>query len=122
MPSFFLRIRRPPRSTLFPYTTLFRSTRQIADLAGITVKTVRYYHQVGLLDEADRSEEHTAEIQLHRYISYAVFFFKNPATTEIYPLPLHDALPIYTPDRRPGGHHGEDGALLPPGRAARRAR
>src|ERR1041385_3265809 len=32
----------------------------------------------------------------HGYISYAVFFFNDTATTEIYPLSLHDALPIYS--------------------------
>src|ERR671910_3710605 len=32
---FFLMIRRPPRSTLFPYTTLFRSLRQLLDLDGV---------------------------------------------------------------------------------------
>src|SRR5688572_26690385 len=31
----------------------------------------------------------------HSQISYAVFCLKNPATTDIYPLSLHDALPIY---------------------------
>src|SRR2546430_16863947 len=34
---FFLMIRRPPRSTLFPYTTLFRSARLIARLAGRSI-------------------------------------------------------------------------------------
>ena len=46
-----------------------------------------------------RSEEHTSELQSHRFISYAVFclkktFFNDTATTEIYTLSLHDALPI----------------------------
>src|ERR1044072_7997616 len=41
------------------------------------------------------SGEETAEIQAHRYISYGVlFFFNDTATTEIYTLSLHDALPI----------------------------
>src|ERR1019366_10245607 len=51
---FFLMIRRPPRSTLFPYTTLFRSPlhhagQQIQNHGGET--------------EDDRSEEHTSELQ-----------------------------------------------------------
>src|SRR6266571_6695784 len=55
---FFLMIRRPPRSTLFPYTTLFRS-----DLHGIG-------HELGWLgpplDAVQiRSEEHTSELQSH---------------------------------------------------------
>src|ERR1051326_5007028 len=41
-----------------------------------------------------RSEENTSELQSHSFISYAVFFFNHPATTEIYTLSLHDALPI----------------------------
>src|SRR2546430_12084981 len=52
-------IRRPPRSTLFPYTTLFRSPRQPVDL--------RLAHLIGAhLDERvvpARSEEHTSELQ-----------------------------------------------------------
>src|SRR5438132_7367761 len=59
---FFLMIRRPPRSTLFPYTTLFRSRRLVARAEQV----VRL-----LLVEADRaagmrrSEEHTSELQSH---------------------------------------------------------
>src|SRR2546430_17710548 len=70
---FFLMIRRPPRSTLFPYTTLFRSP----DVAGRPLEVVG----VGRLDRVDehdagtedagvmrdrlepRSEEHTSELQ-----------------------------------------------------------
>src|SRR2546427_8634446 len=58
---FFLMIRRPPRSTLFPYTTLFRSLDQVGPQL-----PVRLAHGVLLQDavrEADRSEEHTSELQ-----------------------------------------------------------
>src|SRR2546428_6267836 len=50
-------IRRPPRSTLFPYTTLFRSHRQ--------EERGRKIHQVNALRryQAARSEEHTSELQ-----------------------------------------------------------
>src|SRR6266850_2839315 len=59
---FFLMIRRPPRSTLFPYTTLFRSRAQ-ALFAGVLADRA-----APLLDRADtlrlaRSEEHTSELQ-----------------------------------------------------------
>src|SRR5258707_8941701 len=70
-------IRRPPRSTLFPYTTLFRSTSLKArsrfsvvsaaetDTSG---RSIRY----GLLDESSklnlRSEEHTSELQSRQYL------------------------------------------------------
>src|SRR2546429_8886257 len=57
---FFLMIRRPPRSTLFPYTTLFRSRVgervEARDLRG------RCSHQ-DPLDRHLRSEEHTSELQ-----------------------------------------------------------
>src|SRR3712207_7489765 len=74
-------IRRPPRSTLFPYTTLFRSSRSL------THELVR--HRAGLgfsqlsqryVDESvaeyvepdciaeDRSEEHTSELQSRQYL------------------------------------------------------
>src|SRR2546429_404883 len=154
-------IRRPPRSTLFPYTTLFRSRSAAANLwmvasAGGEAKV--------LVDRPgeNRSEEHTSELQSrlhlvcrlllekkkknietenaqHRYILYTgvdgvtrtpaifdcihslfsyfllashypvflllffsiipficffFFFFNDTATTEIYTLSLHDALPI----------------------------
>src|SRR5260221_12656711 len=61
---FFLMIRRPPRSTLFPYTTLFRSELE-GRAAGVGADVVhradfpRAYRAVG------RSEEHTSELQSH---------------------------------------------------------
>src|SRR5207248_4985086 len=68
---FFLMIRRPPRSTLFPYTTLFRS------LGELLRRTIGLFSQVyrllpdsevvvaphGSSDGATRSEEHTSELQ-----------------------------------------------------------
>src|SRR5476649_965140 len=133
-------IRRPPRSTLFPYTTLFRSaSREFADE---TRPASGCPHPTW-----PRSEEHTSELQSHsdlvcrlllekkkrpsmdkngrhvilyrlismeekiestakldarshlldsalRVIRTIVFFFNDTATTEIYTLSLHDALPI----------------------------
>src|SRR2546427_5616869 len=62
-------IRRPPRSTLFPYTTLFRS--RVIFATGDTVRgdTLRFLESLGQrerLEEvgaAERSEEHTSELQ-----------------------------------------------------------
>src|SRR5260370_9378656 len=57
-------IRRPPRSTLFPYTTLFRSHNQM-DLRGLAALFGKIN---SLLDERQslaRSEEHTSELQSH---------------------------------------------------------
>src|SRR5574343_1190058 len=53
---FFLMIRRPPRSTLFPYTTLFRSSLWLAKRLACR-SSFRFQHI--------RSEEHTSELQSH---------------------------------------------------------
>src|SRR5438309_9356609 len=52
---FFLMIRRPPRSTLFPYTTLFRSLFKKPD----SLRSGWNFR----VDTKDRSEEHTSELQ-----------------------------------------------------------
>src|SRR2546423_6796254 len=65
-------IRRPPRSTLFPYTTLFRSV--VLDGVGdatkkiSVIKGVRELTNLGLDDADLRSEEHTSELQSLAYI------------------------------------------------------
>src|SRR2546427_829407 len=132
-------IRRPPRSTLFPYTTLFRSIHSSSTKAPIVwrpscrmlkrssatvrpllptilprcsrqCKEERFHH-------CWRDRKSTRLNSSHSQISYAVFclkkkkhhsistsyqmylfffFFNDTATTEIYTLSLHDALPIYT--------------------------
>src|SRR5574340_873549 len=136
-------IRRPPRSTLFPYTTLFRSSLQDVPFHVHPAPLVRH----GL---RERSEEHTSELQSpkdlvcrlllekkkkrendgggrsaecsvggegegvcmlriwlfpvslsfvtfpsRRSSFFFFFFFNDTATTEIYTLSLHDALPIF---------------------------
>src|ERR1039458_10211469 len=136
-------IRRPPRSTLFPYTTLFRSVERRRQGSAL----------LGCFDcwcGRKRSEEHTSELQSLRHLvcrlllekkktepkltsqlrivdhrraspgtrreeavaskglreqrgriekkielGRLLFFFNDTATTEIYTLSLHDALPIY---------------------------
>src|ERR1035441_2529123 len=86
---------RPPRSTLFPYTTLFRSTDLVA--GGVVGEGVggRRPRVPGRRLGGLRSGEHTTELPSLRPLLFPLFFFKDGATTEIYPLPLHDALPIY---------------------------
>src|SRR3712207_7927189 len=85
---FFLMIRRPPRSTLFPYTTLFRSTAAVLGGSGLHVAV----EGLGVLDALlggedrlcvlrcegtavvggtglhERSEEHTSELQSRQYL------------------------------------------------------
>src|SRR3990167_7054720 len=91
---FFLMIRRPPRSTLFPYTTLFRSIAVIVCFMVVIVVNLGHaaYHSI---DGLARSEEHTSELQSQSNLVFPLFFFNDTATTEIYTLSLHDALPIY---------------------------
>src|SRR3712207_7617217 len=78
-------IRRPPRSTLFPYTTLFRSTQgEFAgvDLAAYTERLVEAlragpahriaftldFHPVSVALDRARTEEHTSELQSRQYL------------------------------------------------------
>src|SRR3970282_2548051 len=61
--SFFLMIRRPPRSTLFPYTTLFRSPSLTRAASGIRPCA----DSIGFA-ACVRSEEHTSELQSHHDI------------------------------------------------------
>src|SRR2546430_67334 len=143
-------IRRPPRSTLFPYTTLFRSITHIASVGYTRTEMVEMPGQFavrgGIVDifspesaRPVRDRKSTRLNSSHSQISYAVFclkkkkketlsmgpphsirhydtrllysslcllkiplmrihlffFFNDTATTEIYTLSLHDALPIY---------------------------
>src|SRR2546426_12724596 len=61
---FFLMIRRPPRSTLFPYTTLFRSTRDSRAKQSPPESTSGSgLSRVSRLTRRNRSEEHTSELQ-----------------------------------------------------------
>src|SRR5256885_11931600 len=60
---FFLMIRRPPRSTLFPYTTLFRSPRTGAGRAARSSPSRRASTRPRAGRRAARSEEHTSELQ-----------------------------------------------------------
>src|SRR5438034_11655185 len=65
---FFLMIRRPPRSTLFPYTTLFRSVRSRRRSTArrtATADSGRARANPPSIPGPDRSEEHTSELQSH---------------------------------------------------------
>src|SRR3712207_8404925 len=88
---FFLMIRRPPRSTLFPYTTLFRShVREVEELrdAGVVgaqhrgedVRRHRGAVDLGEpvpAEEVLRSEEHTSELQSRQYLVCRLLLEKN---------------------------------------------
>src|ERR1035441_10767227 len=77
---FFLMIRRPPRSTLFPYTTLFRSP-----FGG---QTKVYGTQNGFPNLTPRSEEHTSELQSLRHLVCRLLLEKKKKT--IYVLHLEN--------------------------------
>src|SRR5476649_2995112 len=71
---FFLMIRRPPRSTLFPYTTLFRSSQ------GADVRRRRAHPVLGRA--WGRSEEHTSELQSHSDLVCRLLLEKKKKTTK----------------------------------------
>src|SRR2546422_3687593 len=81
---FFLMIRRPPRSTLFPYTTLFRSKLSLVNPPpdGVVSDAVRFrgYEHVAelkVVSVADSDRKSTRLNSSHGYISYAVFCLKK---------------------------------------------
>src|SRR2546422_7058378 len=81
-------IRRPPRSTLFPYTTLFRSRREKRGQRGLVTD--------GLIDEAaraeslHRSEEHTSELQSRLHLVCRLLLEKKKnAELEVIVVPIY---------------------------------
>src|SRR3989338_6699933 len=86
--------RRPPRSPLFPYTTLFRSTASSSSLVRASSRSASSVTS-SVACPLRRSEEHTSALQSQFHLLFLLFFFNETATTEISPLSLHDALPIY---------------------------
>src|SRR5215510_4700495 len=140
-------IRRPPRSTLFPYTTLFRSRRQrdgkplavrarprrahrrrqdrkstrlnsshVANSYAVFClkKKTRRNTRPNHFDTRLRTIQKHARVNTHEKHQHEqrqqqselafIFFFNDTATTEIYTLSLHDALPISS--RRPARRFG----------------
>src|ERR1039458_2705258 len=100
MPSSSLILRPPPRSTLFPYTPLFRSIPHRTHQSTIKARdALPRLSRENIVSGIDRKS--TRLNSSHLGISYAVFFFNTPATTEIYTLSLHAALPIYPASNAP---------------------
>src|SRR2546430_7881431 len=93
---FFLMIRRPPRSTLFPYTTLFRSHLVVDELAGNQViegrgrrvQVARGEHLLEVEHLLGRDRKSTRLNSSHSQISYAVFCLKKKKKTK-----THQTLP-----------------------------
>src|SRR5260370_6608010 len=65
---FFLMIRRPPRSTLFPYTTLFRSHVKGTGAERLMFAFSRGGEELKVYGRKFRSEEHTSELQSHLHL------------------------------------------------------
>src|SRR5260370_35843932 len=84
---FFLMIRRPPRSTLFPYTTLFRSSlmTSITFLGMISQSFLTCYMRwcVTAMHGRHRSEEHTSELQSHLNLVCRLLLEKKNHPTEL---------------------------------------
>src|SRR3712207_7084988 len=95
---FFLMIRRPPRSTLFPYTTLFRSIEQTCcgqmhfntGYQREAIPLVRRFVEVFSPYEAvvapSRSEEHTSELQSRQYLVCRLLLEKKKINNSTYTL------------------------------------
>src|SRR2546429_7292123 len=89
-------IRRPPRSTLFPYTTLFRSLvgseGTLAIVTEVTVKLTRLPEAVKTLlavydavdDATERSEEHTSELQSRLHLVCRLLLEKKKTSRQLY--------------------------------------
>src|SRR5437879_11492281 len=75
-------IRRPPRSTLFPYTTLFRSYRPVGRPDADPATPSRYQNAVPAMSR--RSEEHTSELQSPMYLVCRLLLEKKKKNKKIY--------------------------------------
>src|SRR2546425_9043279 len=83
-------IRRPPRSTLFPYTTLFRSDLGLDEI--LQARNRRIFprqhavpvqlHRNGMLPRENRSEEHTSELQSLAYLVCRLLLEKKKKTND----------------------------------------
>src|SRR5437870_8396423 len=73
-------IRRPPRSTLFPYTTLFRSSSQASPTTGTPPSTIRWCWRTG----STRSEEHTSELQSRGHLVCRLLLEKKNDTYKFH--------------------------------------
>src|SRR2546430_16103774 len=79
---FFLMIRRPPRSTLFPYTTLFRSLRPESRGDGALLPSARARAAGARRGGAPEDRKSTRLNSSHSQISYAVFCLKKKKKKE----------------------------------------
>src|SRR2546425_5822062 len=97
-------IRRPPRSTLFPYTTLFRSQfhGQVQDIFRARATAVYHDHGRSCAIQGLRSEEHTSELQSLAYLVCRLLLEKKKQMSLGVPLSAlhHWTRPPHAPDTR----------------------
>src|SRR2546422_3016579 len=87
---FFLMIRRPPRSTLFPYTTLFRSSAAVWALDDLAPGVTIAGPAILAGRDATRSEEHTPELQSPLHLVCRLLLEKKKIrTTQSYTMRFH---------------------------------
>src|SRR2546430_7190599 len=95
-------IRRPPRSTLFPYTTLFRSVQQLRTDRDLSVLLIEHDMKVvmGVSDRVTvldyRSEEHTSELQSQSNLVCRLLLEKKKKKRFTLNRPLPNSLPQLT--------------------------
>src|SRR4051794_41312943 len=89
-------IRRPPRSTLFPYTTLFRSTKMQLD----NQKEIAEMHFSTVQQEC--RDRKSGSAGMPRPISYAVFCLKKKKTSPVHRISVNEGTVPRPPPRRPG--------------------
>src|SRR2546427_2391850 len=82
---FFLMIRRPPRSTLFPYTTLFRSRQHASNLPGKRLTLLSIPGPSGCALHRGGDRKSTRLNSSHSQISYAVFCLKKKKQKVAHP-------------------------------------
>src|SRR2546427_8626641 len=98
---FFLMIRRPPRSTLFPYTTLFRSVSDMVSEADLE-RFKDYFVRVRTATEPvpadevvfERSEEHTSELQSQSNLVCRLLLEKKKNIADSYKPTQHSPLDL----------------------------
>src|SRR6266508_2277992 len=120
MPSFFSLIRRPPRSPLFPYTTLFRSNHlepvlpERATFKEFAVRVGRSAREV------IRSEEHTSELQSRGHLVCRLFFHLYGDHRDLPSFPTRRSSDLITSSRC--FLNGQRSRSLPSGSDGARAR
>src|SRR5439155_15114680 len=96
-------IRPPPRSTLFPYTTLFRSLIWYL-LAGIAATALQTFVTLHFGTATDRSEEHTSELQSRGHLVCRLLLEKKKYTLDLSILTIHlrTLAHVEPPGKNPG--------------------